>query len=170
MKCLCGVDLMISAPFFEHRREILRATRPYIRRHLPQVLRQHRHLHRLQEVHLSQDLALHRIRARNLVDEKEMHCSIGFLSSAGFVYSPSLGRCQLDSWHDGAWASSVPKHRGESLETRFTFAERVAYQRAIENVYWRHRIWPKERPDPKTIGRCRDLSGAAGKESCGLPA
>ena len=24
-----------------------------------------------------------------------------------------------------------------------------AYQRAIEEVYWRHRIWPKERPDPK---------------------
>ena len=30
-----------------------------------------------------------------------------------------------------------------------TFAARVAYQRAIEEVYWRHRIWPKERPDPK---------------------
>src|SRR5437667_6879529 len=30
-----------------------------------------------------------------------------------------------------------------------TFAERVAYQRAIEDVYWRHRIWPKDRPDPK---------------------
>ena len=30
-----------------------------------------------------------------------------------------------------------------------TFVERVAYQRAIEDVYWRHRIWPKERPDPK---------------------
>jgi N-acetylneuraminic acid mutarotase len=30
-----------------------------------------------------------------------------------------------------------------------TFAERVSYQRAIEDVYWRHRIWPKERPDPK---------------------
>ena len=30
-----------------------------------------------------------------------------------------------------------------------TFAKRVAYQRAIEEVYWRHRIWPKERPDPK---------------------
>src|SRR6266436_5602034 len=30
-----------------------------------------------------------------------------------------------------------------------TFAERVSYQRAIEGVYWRHRIWPKERPDPK---------------------
>src|SRR5713101_5514031 len=30
-----------------------------------------------------------------------------------------------------------------------TFAERVAYQRAIEEVYWRHRTWPKERSDPK---------------------
>src|SRR5438876_6666184 len=30
-----------------------------------------------------------------------------------------------------------------------TFAERVSYQRAIEDVYWRHRIWPKERPEPK---------------------
>jgi hypothetical protein len=30
-----------------------------------------------------------------------------------------------------------------------TFDERVSYHRAIEEVYWRHRIWPKERPDPK---------------------
>ena len=30
-----------------------------------------------------------------------------------------------------------------------TFRERVSYQRAIEEVYWHHRIWPKERPDPK---------------------
>src|SRR5262245_16301629 len=30
-----------------------------------------------------------------------------------------------------------------------TFEERVSYQRAIEEVYWGHRIWPKERPDPK---------------------
>ena len=30
-----------------------------------------------------------------------------------------------------------------------SFAERVAYQHAIEDVYWRHRIWPKERPDVK---------------------
>src|SRR6476661_8165058 len=30
-----------------------------------------------------------------------------------------------------------------------TFAERVAYQHAIEDVYCRHRIWPKERRDPK---------------------
>lgn len=30
-----------------------------------------------------------------------------------------------------------------------TFADRIAYQRAIEEVYWRHRIWPKENPGPK---------------------
>src|SRR5947207_1522614 len=31
-----------------------------------------------------------------------------------------------------------------------SFAERVSYQRAIEDVYWRHRIWPKENPNPKS--------------------
>ncbi len=30
-----------------------------------------------------------------------------------------------------------------------TFAERVTYQRAIEEVYWRHRIWPKENANAK---------------------
>ena len=30
-----------------------------------------------------------------------------------------------------------------------SFAERVAYQTAIEDVYWRHRIWPKTNPGPK---------------------
>ena len=30
-----------------------------------------------------------------------------------------------------------------------TFAERLAYQRAVEKIYWRHRVWPKERHDPK---------------------
>jgi hypothetical protein len=39
--------------------------------------------------------------------------------------------------------TTVPSQR------TLSFAERVAYQRAIEDVYWRHRIWPKERPDPK---------------------
>jgi hypothetical protein len=34
-------------------------------------------------------------------------------------------------------------------QRNLTFEERVAYQRAIEDVYWRHRIWPEERPDPK---------------------
>ncbi len=30
-----------------------------------------------------------------------------------------------------------------------TFEERLSYQRAIEEVYWRHRVWPKENRAPK---------------------
>ena len=30
-----------------------------------------------------------------------------------------------------------------------SFADRVAYQSAIEDVYWRHRIWPDTNPGPK---------------------
>src|SRR5262249_34280482 len=30
-----------------------------------------------------------------------------------------------------------------------SFAGRVSYQRAIEEVYWRHRIWPQNDPDQK---------------------
>jgi hypothetical protein len=30
-----------------------------------------------------------------------------------------------------------------------TLDERMAYQRAIEEVYRRHRLWPKENPQPK---------------------
>src|SRR5258708_5924066 len=37
----------------------------------------------------------------------------------------------------------------EVSQRTLTFEERVSYQRAIEEFYWRHRIWPKERPDPK---------------------
>src|SRR5262249_40102659 len=36
-------------------------------------------------------------------------------------------------------------HTSRSLN----FADRVAYQTAIEDVYWRHRIWPSTNPDPK---------------------
>ena len=42
-----------------------------------------------------------------------------------------------------------PEVMGKSSQRTLTFKERVAYQRAIEEVYWRHRIWPKEQPDPK---------------------
>src|SRR5580765_1355622 len=40
-------------------------------------------------------------------------------------------------------AGAVPATRG------LTFDQRVAAQRAIEQVYWNHRIWPKENPVPK---------------------
>ena len=46
-----------------------------------------------------------------------------------------------------------PHFSAATLSQRtLTFAERVAYQRAIEDIYWRHRIWPRnrgERPDAK---------------------
>jgi hypothetical protein len=42
-----------------------------------------------------------------------------------------------------------PEAAANISQRTFTFAERVAYQRIIEDVYWRHRIWPKENPDPK---------------------
>ena len=46
--------------------------------------------------------------------------------------------------------SFAGKAAGSSSQSKgLTFAERVAHQRAIEEVYWRHRIWPKEGPDPK---------------------
>ena len=35
------------------------------------------------------------------------------------------------------------------VQRTLNLQERVWYQRAIEEVYWRHRIWPKERLDPK---------------------
>src|SRR6516165_7633316 len=46
--------------------------------------------------------------------------------------------------------ASVCATQPENLSRRtLTFAQRVSYQRAIEEVYWRHRIWPKENPQPK---------------------
>src|SRR6266567_1119526 len=36
-----------------------------------------------------------------------------------------------------------------SQKTTLTLAERIGYQRAIEKVYWRHRIWPKENASTK---------------------
>lgn len=36
-----------------------------------------------------------------------------------------------------------------SVRGTLSFAERVTYQYAIEEVLWRHRIWPEENPGPK---------------------
>ena len=37
----------------------------------------------------------------------------------------------------------------ERVQRTLTLQERVSYQRAIEEAYWRHRIWPKENANPK---------------------
>jgi hypothetical protein len=53
----------------------------------------------------------------------------------------------------GTLPSSVPSHApgraSHPTTVALSFAERVAYQRAIEEVYWRHRIWPKDNSNPK---------------------
>src|SRR6266542_4222919 len=45
-----------------------------------------------------------------------------------------------------------PQEQVNGSQRTLSFEERVSYQKAIEWVYWRHRIWPRdrgERPDPK---------------------
>jgi hypothetical protein len=42
-----------------------------------------------------------------------------------------------------------PEASAKTSPRTLTFQERVAYQRAIEEVYWRHRIWPKANAAPK---------------------
>src|SRR6187401_1439923 len=46
-------------------------------------------------------------------------------------------------------ANASPEPRETGSGRTLSSAERVAYQYAIEEVYWRHRIWPKENPGPK---------------------
>ena len=48
-----------------------------------------------------------------------------------------------------AMAFFGPEAPTKVLPRTLTFAERVAYQRAIEEIYWGHRIWPKENPNLK---------------------
>ena len=47
---------------------------------------------------------------------------------------------------NGAESALLPT---QAQNRTLTFADRVAYQSVIENVYWQHRIWPKERGDSK---------------------
>src|SRR5215211_5488489 len=45
----------------------------------------------------------------------------------------------------GNAAFDANAHQSRTL----SFADRVAYQTAIEDVYWHHRIWPNTNPGPK---------------------
>ena len=63
----------------------------------------------------------------------------------------SLASNSSNTWHKSAVATAVYDTTGKTpgQPRAFSFVERVAFQRVIEDVYWRHRIWPKENPDPK---------------------
>ena len=72
-----------------------------------------------------------------------------FFSAALIAFSWALN--SPNKWHRSAAATSTydTTAKTSSQPRAFTFAERFAFQHAIEDVYWRHRIWPKENPDPK---------------------
>ena len=108
------------------------------------------HLRRRQGLHQFRGLVLLQRRARSFAFEKETHCSVRLIQSAPTTRSVFL-RCRnlLNDCNRNAAGFLALRCAGEGIPTHFTFAERVAYQRAIEDVYWRHRIWPRERPDPK---------------------
>jgi hypothetical protein len=79
--------------------------------------------------------------------KKQVHPTIRahLIRSAFYVLLP-ITLCAIP------FALAQPNDTKQSVAKReptLTFAERVAHQRSIENVYWRHRIWPKERPDSK---------------------
>src|ERR1043166_7369612 len=76
-------------------------------------------------------------------------------SAAALLFSSAIvALCAAVNLPEKVVKGSLPQSNAtfgaNTYEKRsLSFADRVAYQRAIEDVYWRHRIWPKERPDPK---------------------
>src|SRR6266404_188738 len=81
--------------------------------------------------------------------KKESACQSAFFNLRGSVALLTCGAaaCSMLSGVLLAFFRSEAPTKG-SLRT-LEFAERVTYQRAIEEVYWRHRIWPKESLDSK---------------------
>jgi len=80
---------------------------------------------------------------------KKRSPKIGFLSSHGVVGLLLCATCVCSLAGATQPASSRTEALQKILQRTLTFAERVSYQRAIEEVYWRYRIWPKDRSDPK---------------------
>ncbi len=71
-------------------------------------------------------------------------CVIVALSSA--INVPNKSPKLPVNGHESSPSVATPAIR---TNRTLTFADRVAYQRAIEEVYWRHRIWPKANAGPK---------------------
>ena len=74
-------------------------------------------------------------------------CAIVALSSAINLPNkrPKVPSPQNNTAFDVNGQESAPPTAASAIrrDRTLTFADRVAYQRAIEEVYWRHRIWPK---------------------------
>jgi len=75
---------------------------------------------------------------------------VAVLLCAGVCCLVMAGTSRATAGKAASLHSQVPVNVSQRT---LTFAERVSYQRAIEDVYWRHRIWPRSRgenSDPKS--------------------
>lgn len=109
--------------------------------HLHQLrlrLRQRRHA--LGDVAQRRDLARLHCRARNFAMKKKRTAQFGSLSLQ-LVFGSAAVCSMITGTLLAFFHPQVPT---KASQRTLTFAQRVAYQRAIEDVYWRHRIWPKE--------------------------
>ena len=81
-------------------------------------------------------------------DAKEIHCPLSLFCPRTLIALLIVAAtCSIAT---GTLLAFFRCGRPVNLARRtLTFEERVSYQRAIDDVYWRHRIWPKERHDPK---------------------
>ena len=61
----------------------------------------------------------------------------------------TASKSQLDAGEPRLFAKLSPTLPRPAQPKQLSVADRIAYQWAIEEVYWRHRTWPKENPAPK---------------------
>src|SRR5437899_3254263 len=76
----------------------------------------------------------------------------GFLNLRASIALLIYGAAACSMLSGALLAFFRPEAPAKVSERPLSFTERVDYQRAIEEVYWLHRIWPRsrgERPDPK---------------------
>src|SRR6478672_3691216 len=109
-----------------------------------------RHLRRLQDLYRRRELRQHQGRAQphphaRSFGMKKKRTQSGSLSLQLVLCSAAV--CSMITGTLLAFfRSEAPTN---IIQRTLTFAQRVAYQRAIEEVYWRHRTWPRERTEPK---------------------
>src|SRR5262245_30330405 len=71
--------------------------------------------------------------------------SLGLLMVVG---STGLAAAAASRLTDAASDPTIARRPAAGYQS-LTFEQRVTAQRAIEQVYWHHRLWPKEHPLPK---------------------
>src|SRR5215218_6612738 len=76
--------------------------------------------------------------------------SEGFHSHAFLIFSMLLVALAFAASGLAPFASHSKAQGSQGTTPRtLSFEERVAYQRAVDEVYWRHTVWPKENSAPK---------------------